>query len=209
MTVTEIKNMAEKRTEGRGKKVLDLDNELLTVSQEFCSAAPYEWRRKVFTFNTVSGTREYDLTAVNPLPGLTDFEQLVEHGVSYIKSASEIVKLSKIIDPQEQTRALESTTAGEPDGYFISPSSPNVLVIRKVPDGAYKIRCHYWAMPLSNPQAWNGTVPVIPSYLHRHLVKGLEKQILRYTVGQADEAYKSALDEYLAGVAQAAAPYAK
>ena len=43
-------------------------------------------------------------------------------------------------------------------------------------------------------------VPLVPPYLHRALVKGLEAQILRYALGEDNQNYINAQTEYTAQV---------
>jgi hypothetical protein len=61
-TRRQLIEIADRRTERRGSKVLDLDQEFILALQEFCMDARWPWRRKSTWLQTFAGLGKYDLT---------------------------------------------------------------------------------------------------------------------------------------------------
>lgn len=191
MNVQQITSTADARTEKRGGKVLNLNNELLLVIQDFCQKYPWPWRLKTYAFSTVAGEAEY------PLPtdgesGPCEVDDI--YSVQIVGGATDIIGLDPVNDPADQARRQNNDAQQQPTNYFRKLGAPDTLRLSPIPNDVYPIVLAYYAVPTADL----GTN--IPAYIHSHLhgilVKGLETTILRYTLGQENEKYASTKSEY-------------
>src|SRR5262252_6926947 len=67
-TRSQLIELADRRTERRGSKTLDLDSEFFMALQHFLMETRWSWRRKTSVFNLQTGVWQYDLTAMLPTP---------------------------------------------------------------------------------------------------------------------------------------------
>jgi hypothetical protein len=202
MTKKSIIEAANKRTELRGK-ALDLDVEFLIALQLFCKETFWYWRRKTATFNTVAATPTYDLTAA---AGGTskDFHTFCKDGVRLVRTSADVKRLSPVFGIQAQDEYIEATDQDEPSAYFIEPGTSKTMRLVAIPAAVYKIRYAYWAVPdLAADDPTLNAVPLVPGHLHHILIKALERQILRNTVGEGAARYVRCDAEYEKDVADA------
>jgi predicted AlkP superfamily phosphohydrolase/phosphomutase len=54
----------------------------------------------------------------------------------------------------------------------------------------------YWAIPNLTSDSLPEAIPLMPAFLHHVLLKKLEAQIFRYTLGEGAQKYQAALSEY-------------
>ena len=62
------------------------------------------------------------------------------------------------------------------------------------PGDIYTIRVPAWVLPDDSPMA--ETIPLVPAYLHHLIVKQLEAQIFRFTLGEGNAKFMAARAEY-------------
>lgn len=174
---SQIKELANKRTDRRGEKTLDLDYELLAVLQDFCSEYPWFWRRITASVAAVAGQSVYDLNQ----PSL-EIERIIR--AYYVAGANDERQMCLISDTDAMMAMVEgSDTPSYPARFMREPGTPSSIRINP-PDGAYNMRFLVWALPAMNTDAIGDAVPLVPGYLHHILVKGLEFSIFRYTIGE-------------------------
>jgi hypothetical protein len=207
MTRQRIIELANWRTGRVGEKKLDLDGEFLGVLQEFCAEYRWYWRKRSVSFATVAGVATYDLGATqadapDQCIDALDCEEIIS--VKLFSAPKEYTRLIPLFDTDSQDEALEDDSTGKPGHYFIEPGSSRTLRITPIPDDAYRLRISFWAMPNTTADTQSSSIPLVPGYLHRILVKGLEAQIFRYVLGDASKQYLGAKAEYEATVARAA-----
>mgnify|MGYP005815899601 CR=1 FL=1 len=203
MTFEQIIDVANSRTDNRGKK-LQLNWELYTVIQDLCSRHRWYWRRKRYTFNTAQGTETYDLTdsSVIASSGGLDVEEIIKNSVFLVNGATKS-QLGVLFDEDlQQSAILNAATQDVPEAVFIEPGTSQTLRVTPTPNGAYPIYFFAWAMPNGDYDGATGAIPLIPKYMHPILVKGLEAQINRYTIGEGSAKYMAASAEYESGIAK-------
>jgi hypothetical protein len=192
---SELIDVADRRTDRRASKKLDLDSEFLSALQEFCLEFRWPWRRKTKRFDLIADQSAYDMT--DPLlMNMQDMHLFQEHGVHLLKPPSvDPVELTPVFDVDEQDRLLDSTApSAQPQVYFMQPFL--TFNVAPVPDQIYSMRISYWACP--NPQLvkQDDTIPLVPGYLHHLLCKKLELQLLRFTIGEGAAKYMTVEKEY-------------
>jgi hypothetical protein len=183
MLFSDIKETALARCENKGKQ-LALDSELLIVIQNLVAAADWGWKRKKTTFDTVDATAEYTLP--------TDLDEIIAVHVSTGDQAPR--RLTKLIDPHSFVDPAQIIQEAAPLNYYCKPGDDTKIALDPVPDGVYKVIITYDAIPVALED--DDTVPLVPERLHRLLVKGLEKTILRYTLGEESAKYQTVSEEY-------------
>jgi hypothetical protein len=195
VSVNQIIEMVNKRTERRGEKTLDMRAELLGVIQEFCQEHRWFWRRKSVILNTLAdGTYQYDLTDTGGA-NIADFEQISQAAPKIFTSGGVYLgKLQPEFDPDQQDILAEDQSSGQPSCYWIT--GPSTLNVYPKPNGVFRIRIPYWANPAMTPEEMDDVVPLVPPNLYRILIKGLERQVLRYTLGEGSAKYLAAKTEY-------------
>jgi hypothetical protein len=171
----------------------------------------WSWRRKVAMFQMQAGAWQYDLTlpAASGGANARDLHQFVKHGVKYYPNAGQPTRYGEITPLFErdlQTAAIYTNTyfpqPGTPSQYFIMPGMFLVLCLTPVPNANYPITIDYWACPNISYDAMGEQIPLIPAFMHHVLLKRLEAQIFRYTLGEGAAKYQAAMGEYTAYVAQ-------
>ena len=194
--------LADERTGKIAHGKLNLDAEFVTVLQDFCGAYRWYWRRKTVGLDTTPNEPTYGLSVSDGSIPAVDCELIIRvlvFGVPGTTQANPYKKLTPLLDPERQEVAIWDTTQGPPCNYFIDPNTSNVLRVTPIPDQEYPVRVAYWAMPNLAYDDLANQIPLVPGYLHRLLVKGLEAQIFRYVIGEASTAYMSAKSEYETG----------
>lgn len=186
---TQIKEMANKRTDRRAEKTLNLDFELLDVLQDFCSEYQWFWRRLSANISTTAGNQVYDLSD----PAIT-VEKIIK--AYYIAGVNQRAQLALVTDEDAMINMLEGwDVPGCPAKFMREPGTANSIRINP-PDSIYRMRYMFWALPAMNIDAVGETVPLVPSQYHPILVKGLERNIFRYTIGEGTTKYTAANGEY-------------
>jgi hypothetical protein len=172
------------------------------VLQDFCSRHRWYWREKSVAFTIAAGESEYDLSS--PTLG-ADFSLLDVEQISSVKLFlnDQAYYLRPLFEEDEQDLALEGTTQATPTSYFLAPGRSNILRFAPIPNGAYKARVRYWAMPNTTPDAQGDLIPLVPGSLHMVLVDGLEAEIYRQAVGEKSSEYLAAQAKYEARIQQA------
>lgn len=201
-TRTQIKELADKRTERRGGK-LDLDSEILLAIQDICQDRKWWWRRKTVRFETAATTSEYDLSDTVLQAG--DFQQFMKDGVKLFTAPDSFGIVEPLFDIDKQDTALEmaSTQSGTPCQYFMKPGEYLTLVLTPTPNGIWPVRASYWAVPDSTPDAQEEQIPLIPTWLHPALLSRLEARINKFTLGEGAALYTSSMTEYAGQLAKA------
>lgn len=200
MSRQRIIQLADQRTGKIAQGKVNLDAEFVAVLQDFCGEYRWYWRRKSVGFDTVPGDPSYGLAAAdNSIPAV-DCEQIIRvmaFGVPGTSASHPYKKLNPILDPEAQELAIyNEEIQGPPQNYFIDPGTSNVLRLAPTPDDTYAMRVAYWAMPNLAFDDLSNDIPLVPGYLHRVLVKGLEAQIFRSVLGDKAPAYQVARGEY-------------
>jgi hypothetical protein len=196
----EIIEMANKRTDRRGAKILDLAQELLIASIELCQERRWHWRKRSIKFPTVAQTAVYDLSAQNGMGGLT-CERVCKEGPRVYRSGSttDYAGLTAIFETDIQDGARDSTETGFPGQYFFDGQDQFRLF--KTPDNIYNVRVPMWVLPDLTPL--DTGIRLVPAYLHHLLLKALEARIFRWTLGEGSIKYQAAVGEYNAGLLRA------
>jgi hypothetical protein len=200
--------LADRRTERRGSKTLDLDSEFLMALQTLVMERRWSWRRKVAMFMMQAGVWQYDMTDQNNA-NARDLHQFVKHGVKYYPNPgnpSQWGEITPMFERDLQTAAIYTNTfypqPQPPRQYFIMPGAFLVLCLSPVPNQAYPITIDYWACPNISWDSVGEQIPLLPAFMHHVLLKRLEAQIFRYTLGEGAAKYQAAMGEYNAFVAQ-------
>jgi hypothetical protein len=201
LTPARIKEMANRRTERRGEKTLDLDYELLDVIQDFCSRYYWYWRRLTAVLTTAPGVAVYNLADQNGANALNCEKIISAH---YVRGTDDMCQLSIVTDAGEVSRIIEgeSTSSGEPSRILREPGYDSVVRIAPTPNAAYRVRIMFWALPSMATDALGETVPLVPARCHRILVRGLEANIFRYAIGEGAAKYTAAKQDYESLVAK-------
>jgi hypothetical protein len=199
-SVDQIIEMANKRTERRGAKVLDLAQELLIASIELCQERRWHWRKRSVKFPTVSQTSTYDLSAQNGMAGLT-CERVCKEGPRAYRAGTsgDYQCLTPIFETDIQETARDTTETGFPGQYFFD--GQDQLRLFKTPDNIYNVRVPMWVLPDLTPL--DTTIRLVPAYLHHLLLKSLIAKIFQFTLGEGSVKYQAAIGEYNAGLLRA------
>jgi hypothetical protein len=199
-TMSALIELADRRTERRGSKTLDLNSEFLMALQHLCMEKRWYWRRKTAMFQMTPSVWQYDLSAAAPGPNAADIQQFVKHGVRFYPAgigASPWAELTPMFERDLQSAAMVSNAyypiIKPPQQYFINPFM--VLNVTPVPDQAYPTTLDYWACP-SIVDSLGELIPLVPAFMHHVLLKRLEAQIFRYTMGEGAAKYQAAMGEY-------------
>jgi len=204
LSPTDLIQMANKRTEFRGK-ALDLPNELVMAVQELCQERRWHWRKQSIAFPTEPNVAVYDLSALNTFTGLTvervcgGYVNRRWQGPKIFDGSGGYGDLTPIFETDVQEQFRESEETGQPGRYFMDGQDQFRLC--PTPNGYYTVRVPAWVLPNATPMA--ETIPLIPGYLHQLLLKKLEAQIFRYTLGEGNAKYVAAKAEYDAALQRA------
>jgi hypothetical protein len=204
-TTQTLIELADRRTERRGSKTLDLNSEFLMALQYLCMEARWSWRRKVGFFQMTPGKWTYDLT--NPIiaggPAANDLQQFVKHGVKIYPNPGNYTtwgELTPMFERDLQTNAIYQNMFNPlvrmPQQYFMYPGAFLLLAVAPVPDQAYPVTIDYWSYPNLSLDSIPDQIPLIPAFMHNVLLKRLEAQIFRYTLGEGAAKYQAAMGEY-------------
>jgi hypothetical protein len=190
MTIAEIIEQADIKTERRKPKELDAHLCLLQVIQDYCKAHRFSWRRRSNTFSTTAATSTYDLSS-STLLNRKDVEEIIS--VRYVKSVSDVQKLDFIEDAESVEEIQSSTTTGEPAAWAFDPTNPDdSILISPVPAGTYTMRVTYWAVPDLSDNESATDVPLVPRKNHSTLQKLLETEFWRVIHGPENPKYQTA-----------------
>jgi hypothetical protein len=202
-TTSALIELADRRTERRGSKTLDLESEFLMALQEFCLETRWEWRRRMGSFTMQAGVWSYDLTAL-PVP-IPDFHQFVKHGVKYYPNPGapqNWAVITPMFEKELQRGAVYTNTTypkpAPPQQYFMLPTTNATIALSPVPDQPYPITLDYWGVPDLTSDSIPETIPLVPPYLHHVLLKKLEAEIFRYTIGEGSVKFQAAMQQYTA-----------
>lgn len=169
--------------------------------QQFCGETRWSWRDKFVVMNMQAGVWQYDLgdpTGANAL----DFHQFKKHGVRYYANPGNPTQWSEITPMYEgdrQSSALYTNLSGlgipaPPRQYFTQNFL--TLCITPIPDSNYPMSLSYWAIPNVTLDSMDEQIPLVPAFLHHVLLKRLEAQIFRYTIGEGATKYQACMAEY-------------
>lgn len=204
MTRSEILELVNQLTERKAEGILSLPLLYQHVLQEFCGENRFWWRKRTFSFATVGSTAQYDLSTITTTPTLTDISVEEVTRVTYIKDPSDLVELLPIFDDLTIMEALDiSSSTGAPDTYTFDLTDYKTLRILPIPDKAYTMRVVAWMTPNPATDSSSNAVPLVPPWLHRAIVAGMEKYIWRSIYGQEDPKFITASQAYDKAVAQA------
>jgi hypothetical protein len=160
----------------------------------------------MFTYNAVQGSMLSTVAFQSPDAG--DLQQFVKHGVRYYPNPgnwSQWGEITPLFERDLQTSAMWSNlyrpTPAPPQQYFLRPGAFLVLCLTPVPDQGYPISIDFWSVP-KIVDAIDEQIPLVPAFLHHVLLKCLEAQIFRYTLGEGAAKYQAAMGEYTALVAK-------
>src|SRR6266576_2574209 len=132
VTISAIIDAADRRTERRCTKELDLVQEFWLFFNEFVLEKHFPWRKKSFTFNTVVNTQNYDLSTAG-LNYAPDFWEMITlynvqpGGSSGI--ATQFVELTPMLTDDLITSALEATSTESPSRYYVLPGTTQTLML--------------------------------------------------------------------------------
>jgi hypothetical protein len=211
MSPATIIDIATRRTGKRGAQTLDINNELLIVIQDLCGQRRWSWRKQTVDL-TLRATQQiysfidWDYNIGDIAYNLPDIEKL--ESLQMVLAPDNMATLDEVHSVNEQGRILNSTDTGQPLKFF--QRNFYDLVLSPTPDtpnAAFPLRLIYWAIPDTIVDSHGDLllgVPLVPQFLHRVLVKGLEAQILRYTIGEEDPKYQATQAEYQDQLAKAA-----
>lgn len=199
-TRTMLIELADRRTERRGSKTLDLNSEFIMALQHFIMETRWMWRRKFTQLMMQAGVWQYDLTDPNGADA-NDYQQFTKHGVKYYPNPNNVTQWSELTPMFE--RGLQ-TTAMYTNLNFPQPAPPIqyftnnflTLCITPVPDQSYPMTLDYWACPNVSIDSMDESIPMVPAFLHHVLLKRLEAQIFRYTIGEGATKYQACMAEY-------------
>jgi hypothetical protein len=159
-------------------------------------------------YNTSMQGGPNDVMALNPFtyimpPNARDLHQFVKHGVKYFPNGGtppQWAEITPMFERENQTSAiytnLNAPVPGSPSQYFFMPGAFLLLCLSPVPDQNYPIMIDYWACPNLPPDSTGEQIPLVPAFLHHVLLKRLEAQIFRYTIGEGATKYQAAMAEY-------------
>src|SRR6266481_3987587 len=150
VTISALIDAADKRTERRAGRELDLVAEFWLAYNEFCLEKRFPWRKQTFVLNTVLNTQFYDLSSsgLNIAPDFWEMKTLYNVQPGGSSGASiQFVELTPLLTDDLITNALEAATAGPPSQYYIKPGTTQTLMLSAPANGVYKLRGNYWAVP--------------------------------------------------------------
>lgn len=199
-TASNLIELADRRTERRGSKTLDLNGEFVMALQHLCMEKRWYWRRKFAVMQLQAGVWQYDLSQASPGPNAGDIQQFVKHGVKYYPnppSDNQWGELTPLFERDAQANAIYQNAYAPrpqpPRQYFMNPHL--VLNITPLPDRVYPMTLDYWACPII-VDSLGESIPLVPAFMHHVLLKRLEAQIFRYTIGEGAAKYQAAMGEY-------------
>lgn len=192
-SANQIIEMANKRTDRKGAKVLDLPQELLIASIELCQERRWHWRKRSVKFPTVAQTSTYDLSAQNGMGGLT-CERVCKEGPRIYRAGTtgDYQCLTPIFETDIQETARDTDETGFPGQYFFDGQDQFRLF--KTPDNIYNVRVPMWVLPDLTPL--DAGIRLVPAYLHHLLLKLLIARIHQFTLGEGSVKYQAAIGEY-------------
>lgn len=141
-------------------------------------------------------------------PDARHLHQFVKHGVRYYPNPGnprQSGELTPMFERDLQMKVIYENTyypaPKPPQQYFLMPGAFLVLCLAPIPDRNYPITIDYWAFPNFFWDSVPEQIPIIPAFMHGVLLKRLEAQIFRYTLGEGAAKYQAASGEYSAMVA--------
>lgn len=204
-TISQVIEIASKRTERRVEGEIDLRSEFWAALSEFVLERRYPWRRKSFTFSTAVGTQQYDVSSAGLSPYGSLATDLYEIRTVYrVEPGPAFTELPPLVTEDQQMSALEATINGKPSAYMTLPVALQTLVFNVPADAIYKMRINYWAAPDPVLDSAAEVVPLVPPQLHWGLPIALERNLFRYLYGQNDPRTMLAEKRYTDFLAKAA-----
>lgn len=188
-----IIDTASRRTGRVAEGKLNLNTEYMDALQAFCSEHWWWWRRKTVAFVTTPGISVYDLADPQSPVNALDCQKV--RLMQLFLGPGSYTEVPPIFGDDDQQVALEDTTTqGPPAGYFMVPGSTSQIQLTPIPDQAYRLRFHFWAMPNATIDTLDD-VPLIPGHLTRLLIAKLQINILAFAACQpGGGAYATALE---------------
>jgi hypothetical protein len=196
MNRDEIIEMVQKLTERKSENVLEPLTLYRHVLHQFCGEARFWWRKRSFSFNTVANTPQYDLSAVATTPDVSvlSAEEIIR--IHYVSTTKTITELTPVFDDLTIAELIEQfDTPGLP-GIWCFDGTDYKTIRLNMPNAAYKIRVFAWMMPNPATDDPSAVVPLVPPWLHKAIVHGMEAYIWRVSYGQQDERFVTAKAAY-------------
>lgn len=200
MSVQQVIEAADKRTERRASKELDLTVEFWMALNEFCIEKHFPWRRSTFFFNTTLNGQFYDMSSAGLSIAPDFYEMITLYRVDPTGSATE---LTPMLDEDILTAALENPTPNTPSMYYIKPGTTQTLMLNCQDNAVRKIRGNYWAVPDPIVDSSVEFIPLVPPQITPLLVVAMERRLFDYLYGQQDPRSLRAEQRYRRAVALA------
>src|ERR1700745_2500961 len=159
----------ENRPSGKGK--FDPRMEAWMAIDEAVEEKNSYWRRKGLSFQTVIGTKSYDLSdpAIANAPDLQEIEEIFAVNANPQDFPGRI-------PPELTARALIASIYGSAvqsqipsTGYYLGFSQFQNFSFSAAPQQVYTVAGTYWAVPMIT-DVTQETIPLIPPYLHWGLI---------------------------------------
>lgn len=136
-------------------------------------------------------------------PDARNFQQFVKHGVRFYPNPGnprQWGEITPLFERDLQMAAIYENTyypnPKPPSQYFLMPGAFLVLCLTPLPDRNYPITIDFWQYPNLFWDSVPELIPIIPAYMHSVLLKRLEAQIFRYTLGEGTTKYQATIGEY-------------
>lgn len=208
MTRSELISKVNGKTENALVGQIDFNSLFLEVEQEFCAEHRFFWRKKRFTFPTVSGTDTYDLSdtatvVTTPVNAGLFVEEITFVGVV---NGTQIDTIDPIFDDQAIAEWSLDTSQDRPGLYTIETNTltnSQSIRLHKTPNAVYTIHVASWMMPNAVSDSSDEAIYIVPPYLHHVLQAGLEREVWRLKYGQQDPKFMTASQLYEKKVAAA------
>ena len=114
-------------------------------------------------------------------------------------------EITPMFERDRQTAAIYTNSynpsPAPPCNYFLMPGAFLILCLSPVPNNSWPITIDYWSVP-QLVDSLQEQIPLVPAFMHHVLLKRLEAQIFRYTLGEGAAKYQAAMGEYAALVAK-------
>lgn len=175
----------------------DIPNGIITLQMGMTPGT----NRGTFQYQGLNGT----MVNANILhaPNALDLQQFVKHGVRYYPTPGNPRhwgEITPLFERDLQMAVIYENTyfpaPRPPMQYFMMPGAFLTLCLTPVPDRSYPCTIDYWAYPNYFWDSVPEQLPMMPAFLHSLLLKRLEAQIFRYTIGEGAAKYQASMQEY-------------